>query len=118
MTDHTDLIARLVKEAQGKPGIADLDALLTEAADALADSVPREQYDALVHVIEQVREAVEVSDDGFMMTDDDALAAVLEAAPSVSLAQHDAEVWDEGAEYSVGYSTAPLYDNPYREETS
>lgn len=46
------------------------------------------------------------------------LVAILDAAPAVSLAQHDAEVWDEGAEYSVGYSTAPLYDNPYREETS
>jgi len=45
VTNYDDLIARLVKEAQGKPGIANLDALLTEAADALADSVPRDQHD-------------------------------------------------------------------------
>jgi len=32
--------------------------------------------------------------------------------------QARAEGWDEGAEYSVGYSTAPLYDNPYREGRS
>jgi hypothetical protein len=29
-----------------------------------------------------------------------------------------AEAWDEGAEYAVDYSTAPLYDNPYRAEAT
>jgi hypothetical protein len=29
-----------------------------------------------------------------------------------------ADAWDEGAEYAVGYSTAPLYDNPYRTEAT
>jgi hypothetical protein len=24
------------------------------------------------------------------------------------------QAWDEGAEFAVGYATAPLYENPYR----
>ena len=29
-----------------------------------------------------------------------------------------ADAWDTGAEYAVDYSTAPLYDNPYRSEAT
>lgn len=45
--------------------------------------------------------------------------AAFEAGVSAARAEAKlADAWDEGAEYAVGYSTAPLYDNPYRSEAT
>lgn len=47
---------------------------------------------------------------------DDIAIALRQAADA--LASKLADAWDEGAEYAVDYSTAPLYDNPYRAEAT
>ena len=137
---HADLIARLSEAADwvfSNPEAAQ--PVMRDALAALADTVPRAWYDdmerrlrqaqdravtaererdearaerdALAAKLEQVREEARGCEDVPAVNID----LILDTAPSVSLARHDAEVWDEGAEYAVGYSVAPLYDNPYRE---
>lgn len=61
----------------------------------------RAERDALAHVIEQVRWAITMTDDGWYVTDEDKLQAILEAAPTVSLALHDAEVKAQALDEAV-----------------
>jgi len=83
----------------------------------LGDTVPREQYDALARVIEQVRRYRASDRLGIPMTPED-LDSILDTAPAASLALHNAEVWDQGFEEGVGVGhTGDHYEgglNPYR----
>jgi hypothetical protein len=60
---------------------------------------------------------------GFAIADQDLLDSLADAIQEEQRRADRAEAkladaWDEGAEYSVAYSTAPLYDNPYRTEAT
>ena len=72
---------------------------------------------ALLRAVGEAMSANGYSPDGALVVDAaDALAA--ERARADQAEQRIADAWDEGAGYAVDYSTAPLYDNPYRSEAT
>jgi hypothetical protein len=139
---HADLIARLRREARSDTQWLHLAADALAALAALGNTVPREQYEEAVHTtnVQQIAMRRLSADRDEARSERDALAhertlvphdpwcpgpnqpcdpACWKAtAPTVSLALHDAEVWDEGAAavspHAGAYLRAIQVGNPYR----